>query len=191
MCWNCYHSFQKDEQPHFRSLDWWRDKAKTAAPYLLVAGLASSGWWRGKTRFLVLGTCAGVLAWSFAREKREQSRQRQEAILQGDPVERIVNTILFYALKDGATRIRLTRQEWGFQVEYEIDGQWNLQMKIPGYVWQPLQNELVQHAKQQPFHFSQEQYSADFRLRIVSEPPHEEIMLTIVDKTKIETRVVG
>ncbi|MBW3636833.1 MAG: hypothetical protein KY445_10280 [Armatimonadetes bacterium] len=190
MCWSCYTPLQDDglqTERHFPSLDWWRDRAATAVPYLLVAGLVSSGWWRGKTRFWVLGTCVGVVAWGFAREKRDQSRQKQEAIDQGDPIERIGNTILFYALKDRATRIRLTRQEYGIQVEYEIGGQWIVQMKIPGYVWEPLRDEFVQRARQQPFAFSQEQHSAHFRLRILIEPPHEEIMLTTVEARSNET----
>lgn len=160
---------------------------RAVAPYLLLAGLVSSGWWRGNTRFLVLGACVGTLAGLFAAEKRDQFRQRQEEMGWSDPNELMANSILFYALQDRATRIKLTRQEWSFQVEHEFDDEWHVWMKIPNYVWEPLKNELVQRARQQPFHFSQEEHSASFRLRILIEPPHEEILLTTVDAEKSES----
>jgi type IV pilus assembly protein PilB len=54
------------------------------------------------------------------------------------PIIRIVNTILLYALRDGASDIHIEPQAKGVRVRYRIDGVLHEQMKIPQYVLNPL-----------------------------------------------------
>jgi len=54
------------------------------------------------------------------------------------PIIRIVNTVLLYALKDGASDIHIEPQAKGVRIRYRIDGVLHEQMKIPQYVLHPL-----------------------------------------------------
>jgi type IV pilus assembly protein PilB len=54
------------------------------------------------------------------------------------PIIRIVNTILMYAVKDGASDIHIEPQRKGVRVRYRIDGVLHEQMKVPQYVLNPL-----------------------------------------------------
>ena len=54
------------------------------------------------------------------------------------PIIRIVNTILLYALRDGASDIHIEPQQKGVRIRYRIDGVLHEQMKIPQYVLNPL-----------------------------------------------------
>ncbi len=54
------------------------------------------------------------------------------------PIIRIVNTVLLYALKDGASDIHIEPQQRGVRIRYRIDGVLHEQMKIPQYVLNPL-----------------------------------------------------
>ncbi len=54
------------------------------------------------------------------------------------PIIRIVNTVLLYALKDGASDIHIEPQQKGVRIRYRIDGVLHEQMKIPQYVLNPL-----------------------------------------------------
>ena len=54
------------------------------------------------------------------------------------PIIRIVNTILLYAIKEGASDIHIEPQSKGVRVRYRIDGVLHEQMKIPQYVLNPL-----------------------------------------------------
>jgi type IV pilus assembly protein PilB len=54
------------------------------------------------------------------------------------PIIRIVNTVLLYALKDGASDIHVEPQQKGVRIRYRIDGVLHEQMKIPQYVLNPL-----------------------------------------------------
>ena len=54
------------------------------------------------------------------------------------PIIRIVNTILLYAIKEGASDIHIEPQAKGVRVRYRIDGVLHEQMKIPQYVLNPL-----------------------------------------------------
>ncbi|MBW3635383.1 MAG: Flp pilus assembly complex ATPase component TadA [Armatimonadetes bacterium] len=54
------------------------------------------------------------------------------------PIIRIVNTVLLYALKDGASDIHVEPQQKGVRIRYRIDGVLHEQMKIPQYVLAPL-----------------------------------------------------
>ena len=54
------------------------------------------------------------------------------------PIIRIVNTILMYAIRDGASDIHIEPQRKGVRIRYRIDGVLHEQMKVPQYVLGPL-----------------------------------------------------
>jgi len=60
------------------------------------------------------------------------------------PIRRIVNTILIYAVRDGAKEIRFStcKERKAFDVYFLCNDELKLQMKIPLYVQQPLYEEL-------------------------------------------------
>ena len=61
-----------------------------------------------------------------------------EDVAKEAPIIRIVNTILLYAIKEGASDIHIEPQSKGVRVRYRIDGVLHEQMKIPQYVLNPL-----------------------------------------------------
>ena len=189
MCWSCYstfpgsnpapiRTFPGEEELHFPKFRWWQDKAEIAVPVAVVASLISSGWWRGKTRFWVLGASLGCIAAMKATEKRAEAPTQDPRDLDS-PIVRIADTVLLYALKDEATKVRVTKQEFGIDVEYKITNRWHMQMKIPGYVWKPLKNEFETRAGNGTFSFAREEVSGTFALHILIEPPKQEIVLTL------------
>jgi type IV pilus assembly protein PilB len=58
------------------------------------------------------------------------------------PIIRIVNTILMYAVKDGASDIHIEPQRKGVRIRYRIDGVLHEQMKVPQYVLNPLVSRI-------------------------------------------------
>ena len=85
------------------------------------------------------------------KKKKEEPKEREETGVtdvsegEGDsnmaeeaPIIRIVNTVLLYALRDGASDIHIEPQQKGVRIRYRIDGVLHEQMKIPQYVLNPL-----------------------------------------------------
>jgi len=85
------------------------------------------------------------------KKKNEEPKEREETGItdvsegEGDgslaeeaPIIRIVNTVLLYALRDGASDIHIEPQQKGVRIRYRIDGVLHEQMKIPQYVLNPL-----------------------------------------------------
>ncbi len=86
------------------------------------------------------------------KKKKEEPKEREETgvtdVSEGDgaaegleteaPIIRIVNTVLLYALRDGASDIHIEPQQKGVRIRYRIDGVLHEQMKIPQYVLNPL-----------------------------------------------------
>jgi len=68
----------------------------------------------------------------------ESSSTGGAALAEEAPIIRIVNTVLLYALKDGASDIHVEPQAKGVRIRYRIDGVLHEQMKIPQYVLNPL-----------------------------------------------------
>ncbi len=62
----------------------------------------------------------------------------EEGLVDEAPIIRIVNTVLLYALRDGASDIHIEPQQKGVRIRYRIDGVLHEQMKIPQYVLNPL-----------------------------------------------------
>lgn len=63
---------------------------------------------------------------------------KDQSLADEAPIIRIVNTVLLYALKDGASDIHIEPQAKGVRIRYRIDGVLHEQMKIPQYVLNPL-----------------------------------------------------
>ena len=78
------------------------------------------------------------------QDENETMEINPESIAEGEkvaeeaPIIRIVNTILLYAIKEGASDIHIEPQSKGVRVRYRIDGVLHEQMKIPQYVLNPL-----------------------------------------------------
>ncbi len=83
--------------------------------------------------------------------KKEEPKEREETgttevsagtgedgLADEAPIIRIVNTVLLYALRDGASDIHIEPQQKGVRIRYRIDGVLHEQMKIPQYVLNPL-----------------------------------------------------
>lgn len=71
-------------------------------------------------------------------ELAPESAAGGSALADEAPIIRIVNTVLLYALKDGASDIHVEPQAKGVRIRYRIDGVLHEQMKIPQYVLNPL-----------------------------------------------------
>ncbi|RYG75041.1 hypothetical protein EON80_01905 [bacterium] len=71
-------------------------------------------------------------------ELNPESVSSDKTISEEAPIIRIVNTVLLYALKDGASDIHIEPQQKGVRIRYRIDGVLHEQMKIPQYVLNPL-----------------------------------------------------
>ncbi len=67
-----------------------------------------------------------------------ESPSTDKTVSEEAPIIRIVNTVLLYALKDGASDIHIEPQQKGVRIRYRIDGVLHEQMKIPQYVLNPL-----------------------------------------------------
>ena len=84
------------------------------------------------------------------KRKKEQPKEKEETgvtdvgggegadLADEAPIIRIVNTVLLYALRDGASDIHIEPQQKGVRIRYRIDGVLHEQMKIPQYVLNPL-----------------------------------------------------
>lgn len=68
------------------------------------------------------------------------------------PIVSILNTLLLYAFKAGADRIRLSMYSKGLAVHYRIEGDWQEQMKLPSYVEKDLRERLRFVADQEKLH---------------------------------------
>ncbi len=119
---------------HERRMRWEarREQFFDVLPLGGILMLVASGYAR-KNRVALAGAglfAIAASAWAN-REKARQSRLEAEG---GTPSERIANTLLLYAVRDGASQIRL-RAGVCIVVHYFVGGEWQEQMKIPGYIW--------------------------------------------------------
>lgn len=159
---------------------------------LSLASLVGSGWLKGRTRYLALGgglALMGSFLLAQVLNMRANARHMSEVRNEVDPIARIASTILFYGALDEAQQIRITRRSKGASVEYLVAEEWRDQMRLPDYVWQSLKAEFEIRASEGAIDFDSAQDctlideqdrrgKGKFRLRMVVEPPHEEILLT-------------
>lgn len=146
MCWACYSPLGSSPTPRPSFASSWHEKVHVALRFVVLGALISSGWWRGKTRFGVLGAALSVVALEFVWEKateRAKSETNGDATRRmADATRRIADTLLLYALRDNAAQAKIFQNEHGLLVQYHIDDEWHEQMKLPHYVWDSLQREL-------------------------------------------------
>ena len=91
-----------------------------------------------------------------AAEDEIEDAKRTEA--ERSAIERIAETILYYALMEKATDTRIEVEERGLNLYYLIEGEWRIQMKIPLYVWKPLRQQLTRYVRQGEFHAGYSNY---------------------------------
>ncbi|HEX9997525.1 MAG TPA: hypothetical protein VGB45_10305 [Abditibacterium sp.] len=162
MCWNC-DTFLRDDidlsptESQTRHEDDlgvlhplpprnWRDQLPGIGMWVLAAGLVSSGWWRGKTRFGVLGAGLGIWAGVVALEKRAETRKKSapQPHHHYAAIRCLADLILLEALRDGASQIRLVQLHSSpLRVEYLVDEQWRDGRQIPHRVFARLETEFA------------------------------------------------
>ena len=156
MCWACYtplgHQSQRiDVTPPANKLtatEKARHAVSEALPYLLIGAFTSNGWLPRRARLPVLGACAATVGGIFMEQKWSERKNQQMSDDEEPPIVRIAQTILLYAARDNATMIRSCENSKGVKVEYQIEGEWREQMKIPIYVWRSLRQLLLEYARQ-------------------------------------------
>jgi type IV pilus assembly protein PilB len=111
------------------------------------------------------------------------------------PIIRIVNTILMYAVKDGASDIHIEPQRKGVRIRYRIDGVLHEQMKVPQYVLNPLVSRIkimadmniAERRIPQDGRIHIKMQEKDFDLRVSSLPTAfgEKVVMRILDKSSV------
>jgi type IV pilus assembly protein PilB len=111
------------------------------------------------------------------------------------PIIRIVNTILMYAIKDGASDIHIEPQQKGVRIRYRIDGVLHEQMKIPPYVLGPLVSRIkimgdmniAERRIPQDGRIRLKMQDREFDLRVNSCPTAlgEKVVMRILDKSSV------
>ena len=111
------------------------------------------------------------------------------------PIIRIVNTILMYAIRDGASDIHIEPQRKGVRVRYRIDGVLHEQMKVPQYVLNPLVSRIkimadlniAERRVPQDGRIHVKMQDKDFDLRVSTCPTQhgEKVVMRILDKSSV------
>ena len=111
------------------------------------------------------------------------------------PIIRIVNTILMYAIKDGASDIHIEPQRKGVRVRYRIDGVLHEQMKVPQYVLNPLISRIkimadmniAERRIPQDGRIHLKMQTKDYDMRVSSCPTSfgEKVVMRILDKSSV------
>jgi type IV pilus assembly protein PilB len=111
------------------------------------------------------------------------------------PIIRIVNTILMYAIRDGASDIHIEPQRKGVRVRYRIDGVLHEQMKVPQYVLNPLVSRIkimadlniAERRVPQDGRIHVKMQDKDFDLRVSTCPSQhgEKVVMRILDKSSV------
>ncbi len=111
------------------------------------------------------------------------------------PIIRIVNTILMYAIKDGASDIHIEPQQKGVRIRYRIDGVLHEQMKVPQYVLNPLVSRIkimadmniAERRVPQDGRIHIKMHDKDYDMRVSSLPTAygEKIVMRILDKSSV------
>lgn len=137
---------------------------------------------------------------------RETNLSQAAAMTKGDmaegaaladeaPIIRIVNTILMYAIRDGASDIHIEPQRKGVRVRYRIDGVLHEQMKVPQYVLNPLVSRIkimadlniAERRVPQDGRIHVKMQDNDFDLRVSTCPSQygEKVVMRILDKSSV------
>lgn len=111
------------------------------------------------------------------------------------PIIRIVNTILMYAIKDGASDIHIEPQQKGVRIRYRIDGVLHEQMKVPQYVLNPLVSRIkimgdmniAERRVPQDGRIHIKMQDKDYDMRVSTCPTAygEKVVMRILDKSSV------
>ena len=111
------------------------------------------------------------------------------------PIIRIVNTVLMYAIKDGASDIHIEPQQKGVRIRYRIDGVLHEQMKVPQYVLNPLVSRIKIMAdmniaeRRVPqdgrIHIKMQEKDFDMRVSTCPTAYGEKVVMRILDKSSV------
>ena len=140
MCWACYMplagkksvsdlKFQKQARALLRAekrkqkLSGWSHAFFSSLTICGVLLLILSGY-VPKYRAFLMATGMAYFVVSFVWGKYQQARHERQLVEEGKPIERIANTILYYALRDGAGAITLRAGVMGIECEYLIGDEW-------------------------------------------------------------------
>lgn len=227
MCWACYTPAGTKDKPGSpngptieTTLEWedefgychpvppktWREKFWRDFPGVFYLAIISAGWWRGKTRFAVLGTgIAGafVLGKWEDRARRERERAYRQAPPRQDDSGRMVDSLLRLCVQAGASGLRIVRGEKGLLlIEFRLENQWRPHLKLERGYWTLLESGFTRRIKSNAIKItdfgvmigfsesgrpqrlppakvplSPDEQNASFALRLVNEPPRGEITL--------------
>ena len=165
-----------------------REKAKDAARAALLVGALAS--WLASVYFperrgALIGTgaaCVVALASWLKWEKRApiKSSLATEDADEDDPTRRILNTFLLYAVKDGASQVRL-RAGIGVRVHYLIGDEWHEQMRLPAFIWEPLHALLLKTTNdwQSPIPFEKNEIPVEFWPQWKTDPEYPIQIVTL------------
>ena len=210
MCWSCYGPLSGEggarekalaareaetlgkQDKNLRVRRWERIEnvkcvARTGLFVCSLGAITLSGYFPDHRLVLVsVGAACAVAVIAWGRWDNHVAARQRSADGDENPLERIINTILLYAVRDGATQIRL-RAGLGIRVDYLIKDEWQEQMRIPSYVWMPIREMLLQTTNQWqkavPFRCEEKIFEFWPEFRHDHEYPCDELTLTL-DKTK-------
>ncbi|MBV9467789.1 MAG: Flp pilus assembly complex ATPase component TadA, partial [Abitibacteriaceae bacterium] len=111
------------------------------------------------------------------------------------PIIRIVNTVLMYAIKDGASDIHIEPQRKQVRIRYRIDGVLHEQMKVPQHILAPMVSRIkimssmniAERRIPQDGRIHISMQGKDFDLRVSTLPTAfgEKVVMRILDKASV------
>lgn len=111
------------------------------------------------------------------------------------PIIRIVNTVLMYAIKDGASDIHIEPQRKQVRIRYRIDGVLHEQMKVPAHILAPMVSRIkimssmniAERRIPQDGRIHISMQGKDFDLRVSTLPTAfgEKVVMRILDKSSV------
>ena len=129
------------------------------------------------------------------KEEAESEIDRDYQDADEAPIIRIVNTILMYAIRDGASDIHVEPQRKGVRIRYRIDGVLHEQMKVPQYVLNPLISRIKIMAdmniaeRRVPqdgrIHIKMQEKEYDMRVNTCPTAFGEKVVMRILDKSSV------
>ena len=203
MCWACYHPLpgengegvelhRRMQERRLAARQARRHQVFDSLPLLGAALLVALGYAR-KSRVPLAGLGLMALAANRARSSVHDFKIEfmgrtltggAQVTVEEAPTKRITDTILLYAVRDGASKIRL-RAGTGIVVHYLIGDEWVEQMKIPGYIWKDLRAHLIGQSdnwtRPVPFEMDGQRFEFAGEFKRERELPLEVVTLSLLD----------
>ena len=156
------------------------DSVVRAFPPSAIVLLIASGYARrGRWAFITAGLTALGVSYGW---KNRAPKSRTPEVEEKPPVERLLNAIVHYAMRDGATKIRL-RAGHGVVVHYLINDKWKEQMRIPpSFAWIKIRVVLKERTGnwKHPTFFEIEEKAFRFMPNFEHEFPLETLTLSLL-----------